>query len=288
MRQHRHEVNPTRDVSARHRRPSGQSRLIAAEPVPTRPPAPRPSPSPRDPCGKRLFPVVSTTCTPNLSPDVTGGWKPSRYIRHRGRAFRSARVTPILGERPTKANPLDDLRGRSTEFVPSVSHERHLADAPRDAPTIRPLTSPPEGPRTRRFPHGLRLSWCPTTTSRRVHCMTLRGQACEAGFGLGTATEYDLCAPPGPFVTEPNSAKSRRSDPTDLTRGRTRLTASVGERSNRPPPWVVVVAPRPAQPLVGRVWIGGGQGGEERWVLPRGSFRLLAKPFFAPLGPAET
>lgn len=147
-RQSRHEVNIARDSSARQRRPSGQSRLIAPEPVPTRSPAPRPSRSPRDPCGKRLFPVVSGTCAPNLKPGVTGAWKPSRYIRHRGRAFHRSQVTLLPGERPTKPNPLDDLHGRSTEFVPRVSHERHLADAP---PT-RPRFVPSRGTSNTPFP----------------------------------------------------------------------------------------------------------------------------------------
>ena len=145
-------------------------------------------------------------------------------------------------------------------------------------PRRAPDASPPEDAPTSTFPHVLRLSWCTPTTSRRVHCVTLRGQACAAGFGRATATEYDLCTPPAPFVTKSNSAKSRRSAGRFPTPETTRLTASTEERSNRPPPRVVVVAPRPAQPLVGRVWTGGGSAGEERWVRSPGARSSRTKP----------
>ena len=135
-------------------------------------------------------------------------------------------------------------------------------------PRRAPDSSPSTGPEKPALPHALRLSWSPPTTSRRVHEVTLRGQACAVGFGRATAPQYDICTPASAFVTKPNLAKLRRSARPFLTPKTTRLTASTGERSNRPPPRVVVVAPRPAQPLVGRVWTGGGLG----WGRTVGSF----------------
>jgi hypothetical protein len=206
-------------------------------------------------------------------------------MSHPRRSLRDTSVPSRHPSRGPRARPARDPSART-----SILSMTYRPDPPNSPPTCRirdtrpsrprraPDASPPEDAPMSTFPHVLRLSWCTPTTSRRVHGVTLRGQACAAGFGRATATEYDLCTPPAPFVTKSNPAKSRRSAGPFPTPETTRLTASTEERSNRPPPRVVVVAPRPAQPLVGRVWTGGGSAGEERWLRSPGARSSRTKP----------
>lgn len=150
---------------------------------------------------------------------------------------------------------------------PNSAPNCRIGDTSRSRPRCARDASPSTEASEPSQPHKLRLSWVITTTYCRVHEVTLRGQSCAGGLGAATAPMYELCAPHGSIVTAPNPSKSRRSRGASPTSETTRLTASTEGRSNRSPPRVVVVAPRPAQPLVGRVWTGGGSSGEEWWIL---------------------
>ncbi len=195
-------------------------------------------------------------------------------MSHPRGSLRDTSVGPAAANLTLGASPRPSMTVNH-EAIPSA----WLHDPPNSASTCRICDTSPSRPRRVREVspsaeaskpsqrHSLRLSWGLTTTSRRVHEVTLRGQSCAGGFGAATAPMYDICAPLGFMVTAPNSSKSRRSRGALLTSETTRLTAPTEERSNRSPPRVVVVAPRPAQPLVGIVWTGGGSSGEEWWIL---------------------
>lgn len=146
-RQSRHEVNSPRPSRAPSSRPTGQSRLIAPPPPPSLLPPIRAAPNSSTPCEFPLSHVLSTTCTPIFTPDVTPSAEPSRYIRPPASRRSRAPLAPDPPPRPPILNPLDDLPARSAEFDLRMSLSRHLPVA---APS-RPRFVPVRGTQNARF-----------------------------------------------------------------------------------------------------------------------------------------
>ena len=120
----------------------------------------------------------------------------------------------------------------------------------RPEPASRVARPPSRDPPNRPNPPYLRNFWGTPTTSCRVHDMTIHGRAWLVRSGHDTTSLYAECAIEAPNTPFPNPLESLLITETCQARPRGRLTAPAGRRNHRAPQGVVVVAPRPAPPLV--------------------------------------